>query len=90
MKLRETRIIIESLYNHMGDDSGLPQFYIVCNEYFCTLKIGTKKVGQDGGDIPFQDIESTEAYILLLLNKKDTKHLDKIIKLLNNDDENSA
>ena len=85
MKIRETKIIIQPLYKYLGDKTELPQFYIVCNEYFCTIRLSTKNIGQDGGETPFQDLDSVQAYFAIIMNKKDTTYLDKLTDLLKNE-----
>lgn len=58
---------IQPLYHYLGDDSGLPQFYIVRSVYYFNFLFQRKTIGQDLINTPFQDIESVEEYLKLIL-----------------------
>lgn len=87
MKFKTIKLTIIPLYYYLDDDTGLPQFFIVCDEYFCTIKIATKNIGQDGGLIPFQDLQSTQDYLDFLLDKTNHSHCEKILILFKKETE---
>lgn len=58
---------IQPLYQYLGDDSELPQFYIVRCVFYYGILVRRKIIGQDLIKTPFQDIESVEEYLQMIL-----------------------
>lgn len=58
---------IQPLYHYLGDETEMPQFYIVRSVFYCGILVRRKTIGQDLIKTPFQDIESVEEYLKMIL-----------------------
>jgi len=55
-------------YSIISDEieDGLPTFFVLKSTYYLGVNMVGRLYGQDGGDVPFQELESAEQFKIML------------------------